>query len=115
MGTIREYSKILDLGCGNGRNMTYENMIFTGYDSSEEFIQICKSKGLDAVEGDMCNLPFETNSFDHIICIASFHHLITTERREKALEEMVRILKPGGKILLSVWSKTQPKKNKTCF
>tara|TARA_R110001599_G_scaffold253388_1_gene453631 strand:- start:672 stop:1373 length:702 start_codon:yes stop_codon:yes gene_type:complete len=115
MGTIREYSKILDLGCGNGRNMTYENMIFTGYDSSEEFIQICKSRGLDAVEGDMCNLPFETNSFDHIICIASFHHLITPERREKALEEMVRILKPGGKILLSVWSKTQPQKTKRVF
>jgi ubiquinone/menaquinone biosynthesis C-methylase UbiE len=41
--------------------------------------------------------------------------LITPERREKALEEMVRILKPGGKILLSVWSKTQPQKTKRVF
>ena len=115
MENIPKYSKILDLGCGNGRNMTYENMLFTGYDSSSEFVEICKSRGLNAVEGDMCNLPFETNSFDHIICIASFHHLITKERREKALKEMVRILKPGGKILLSVWSKTQPEKTKRKF
>ena len=113
--SLNPNSDILDIGCGNGRNMTYKEHNFKGIDSSEEFVRICKSKNLDVVEGDMCNLPFDDKQFDAILSIASFHHLFTHERRNIAVREMERILKPGGLILLSVWSINQPEKTRRKF
>lgn len=109
---------ILDIGCGGGRIgevCTEIKRKYIGYDSSEVFVQICKDKGLKAVVGDMCELPFEDEFFDNITMIASFHHLATVERRRQALNEMHRVLKKGGKILCSVWSKNQPEKTRRVF
>ena len=52
---------------------------------------------------------------DGLICIAVFHHLSTQEHRIEALKEMKRLVKPGGKILLSVWSIDQPLKTRRKF
>ena len=106
---------VLDLGCGNGRNMEYDGLNFIGVDTCEEFVNICLSKNLNCILSDMCSLPFKKDSFDAILCIESFHHLASRERRINSLLEMHRILKPSGKILLSVWSKNQPKKTKRVF
>jgi SAM-dependent methyltransferase len=95
--------------------MTYKGHSFKGIDSSKEFVKICKSKNLDVIEGDMCNLPFNDKQFDAILSIASFHHLSTHERRNIAIREMERILKPSGLILLSVWSINQPEKTRRKF
>ncbi len=100
-------STLLDIGCGNGRNMNNKNYNFYGIDNCEKFIQICKDQQLNVKLSDMTTLPFENNYFDGIISIASFHHLSTIERRLECLKEMKRILKPNGKILLSVWSINQ--------
>ena len=108
-------STILDLGCGNGRNMINPHYNFIGIDNCQEFITICKKKNLNVLQSDMTYIPLKENIADTILCIASFHHLYTKERRLEALNEMVRLLKPGGKILLSVWSKQQPKKTKRKF
>ena len=106
---------ILDLGCGNGRNMDYDGCDFMGVDTSQEFVNICRKKNFNCIKSDMCSLCFKDNNFDAIICIASFHHLSTEARRITALEEMKRVLRKGGKILLSVWSKEQPKKTRRVF
>jgi len=108
-------STIYDIGCGNGRNMLYPNYNFIGIDNSESFVNICLDKGLNVLHGEMDNLPFENNSCDAIINIAAFHHLASIDRRLKSLNEMNRVLKLGGKILLSVWSKDQPAKTKRVF
>ena len=112
---LPQFSKILDIGCGSGRNMTYPDMDFVGIDSCKEFIKICTDKNLQVAHGDMCMLPFRTANFDNILSIASFHHLSTVERRIQALGEMYRVLKPGGTILISVWSINQPKKTRRTF
>lgn len=112
---INEGKTILDVGCGNGRNMEYNNTNFIGIDTSQEFVDICLKKNLNCIKSDMCSLSFKDNNFDAIICIASFHHLSTEERRLTALKEMKRVLCRGGKILLSVWSKKQPKKTRRIF
>lgn len=103
---------VYDIGCGGGRNLRNK---FIGVDSCSNFIDICHKKGLNAILSDMTVLPFENNSVDAIISIASFHHLATCDRRIKALNELKRVLKPGGKILLSVWAKDQPEKTKRKF
>lgn len=115
METVPKGSTIYDIGCGSGRNMSYPNINFIGVDNCENLLNICVEKGLNVVNSDMCALPFENESADVIMSVASFHHLSTTERRVAALNEFYRVLKPGGKILLSVWSKEQPKKTRRVF
>ncbi len=100
-------SKILDIGCGNGRNMKNINYIFYGVDNCSNFIELAKQVTPNVFLCEMTNLPFPDNYFDAIISIASFHHLSTIERRNECLKEMKRVLKPNGKILLSIWSKNQ--------
>ena len=63
----------------------------------------------------MNNIPLSSQSTNYIICIATFHHLQSYKNRLNALLEMKRLLKPGGKILLSVWSKVQPRKTRVIF
>lgn len=115
MKIIDNNSLICDIGCGNGRNMSYEQHKFIGVDNCNKFINICNKKGLNAVYSDMTNINLPCNYFDHIICIASFHHLSTVKSRIASLLEMKRLLKPNGKILLTVWSKNQPKKTRVTF
>ena len=108
-------STIYDLGCGNGRNMKYDNLKFIGIDNCKNFINICKSKGLNVIDSNIIDVPLESNSADAIICIAVLHQLSNDSNRLKALTEMKRLVKTGGKILLSVWSINQPKKTRRVF
>ncbi len=100
-------STILDVGCGNGRNMINNKYNFYGIDNCNNFINIANEKKLNVLLSDMTNIPFIDNYFDAIISIASFHHLSTVNRREQCLNELNRILKPNGQLLLSVWSINQ--------
>ena len=52
----------------------------------------------------MTSLDFDNNSVDSIICIATYHHLDNDIDRGLALDEMYRVLKVGGKVLLTVWA-----------
>lgn len=108
-------SRILDIGCGNGRNMLNSRHTFVGIDNCYKFVNMCKNRGLNVIYSDMTELPFEDNSFNVIIAIASFHHLSSLERRVKCLKEIKRVLCYGGKILLSVWSHNQSHNNKKKF
>jgi len=109
LDSIDSGDSVLDIGCGNGRNLFYRSDIeITGLELSEELCQIVKSRGGKVVCGNMINLPFEDNSFDFIICIAVYHHLDNNEDRTKALKEMYRVLKPGGRVFIQVWAMEQP-------
>ena len=104
-----ESLKFLDLGCGAGRHLklaeetgfTKKNIL--GCDYSEGQIFNSKEKGFKVVLCDMEKLKFEDNSFDVVICIAAHHHLLDKESQLKALKEMKRVLREGGKILISEW------------
>jgi len=114
--TAKPGNLVLDIGCGNGRNMEgYDKNQVYGIDTCPEFVEICNERGYQVLQANMCHIPFPDNYFDHLLCIASFHHLSTEERRLEALREMHRVLKPGGTMLLSVWSIRQPAKSKQQF
>ncbi|NBP02544.1 MAG: class I SAM-dependent methyltransferase [Proteobacteria bacterium] len=101
-------SYLLDVGAGNGKNMMYRpELKFKGIDFSKEQVRICQGKGLDVIEASMVQLPFVDNEFDNMICIASYHHLDNDVERQKSLNEMYRCLKPGGRILMTVWAMEQ--------
>ena len=52
------------------------------------------------------DMPFPTNSFDAVNSSLAFHHMSTTDKRA-ALKEIWRVLKPGGRFLLSDFGKSK--------
>jgi len=101
-------AEILDIGCGNGKYMNYRDDInIKGIDISTNLIEICKKKGFDVIKAPMTDIPFTDNKFDGIICIASYHHLNNDDDRKKTLDEIYRILKPGGIAFIEVWGVVQ--------
>lgn len=94
--------KGLDIGCGNGKNMIYDNMI--GIDNCEKLLSICKKNNKHVVYADCCALPFKNSTFDYVMCVSAIHHLSTKERREKCIYEMLRVLKTRGCGVINVWS-----------
>ncbi|EJW01765.1 hypothetical protein EDEG_00356 [Edhazardia aedis USNM 41457] len=84
----------------NIQKNNYDNEIFL----VQNFDQKIQNTHNDFIRGDILNHPFNSETFDYIMSIAVIHHLSTRERRINALKDMLRILKPKGKILLYVWS-----------
>ncbi len=115
LDSLKKDSIVYDLGCGNGRNMDHGSLKFVGIDNCESFITICESKNLSVINSNITKIPLNNNSADAIICIAVFHHLSSSENRIQSLLEMKRLIKSGGKILLSTWSINQPQKTRRTF
>jgi SAM-dependent methyltransferase len=105
-----------DIGCGNGKNMLYRpDLICQGIDYSDKLVGICKQRGLDVLCGSILNIPFRDSCLDNTICIAVIHHLRLHEERICAIRELVRVTRPGGKILISVWALQQDEDSKRKF
>lgn len=112
-----EPGNILDLGCGNGRNLIpFAKKIFDcyGIDFSKNMIKNAKKSFKENKlkakfkQAKLTKIPFKDNYFDYIICLASFHHLNKKEQ-STSLKEMKRVLKPNGKLFIAVWNKWQPR------
>lgn len=109
---IKEGSRVLDIGCGNGRLFSFLNrrlpdsLQYVGVDQSEELIKIAGKNNLDAdfYVADVLNLPFQDGEFDIVAGIAFLHHIPSQELREKCLKEIYRVLSPGGILFLTNWN-----------
>jgi len=64
---------------------------------------------------DCMSVPLRSNSCDAAICIAVMHHLSTLERRRRCIEELVRIVRPGGRINVQAWAMEQDKDSRRHF
>ena len=116
LDSVKTGSKIGDIGCGNGKNMKYrEDCENYGCDFSQGLVDICKSQGLNVIYGDVLDIPYEDETFDYTICIAVIHHLSIGEKRQKAIEEIMRVTKKGGKALILVWALEQPENSRRKF
>ncbi|KAL1922583.1 uncharacterized protein VTP21DRAFT_10122 [Calcarisporiella thermophila] len=105
-----------DVGCGNGKYMEVnKNVYILGSDRCYDLIGIVNSRGLEGLVCDGLSLPYRTDSFDFVISIAVIHHFATPQRRREAVEELLRIVKPGGKILIFVWALEQTKESRRKF
>ena len=93
--------KILDVGCGTGANleMLAQYGEARGVDVSDDALEFCRRKGLDAEKGLAEELPFEDESFDVVTALDVVEHL---DDDVAGLKEMHRVLKKGGKTLIFV-------------
>ncbi|XP_022244110.1 uncharacterized protein LOC106461431 isoform X2 [Limulus polyphemus] len=101
-------SLVADVGCGNGKYLDINSEVYkVGGDRCSSMIQTAGKKGQEALICDNHQLPFRDESFDAAISIAVIHHFATTERRVRALQELARILRIGGKVMITVWAMEQ--------
>ena len=96
--------KILDYGCGVGRWVEYfekAGFQYHGIDIAEEMIGIAKKlfPKVDFRALDKGEIPYPSASFDIVCSIGVIHHN-PYPQQEKILEEILRILRPGGYLLL---------------
>jgi tRNA (uracil-5-)-methyltransferase TRM9 len=103
--SLSQDSVMVEVGCGNGKNLGVSPGKSLGCDICPEFVEIAKKKGYDVKCCDALDLKYDDNYADAVISIAVIHHLATPERRIKAIQEMLRVLKPGGKMMIYVWDK----------
>ena len=100
---------VLDLGCGLGRNAHYlaaQAYDVSGVDLSEAAVTFCRQRfarfGLSGTfkQGSFDQIPFPDDSYSGIVCVAALDH-VPIEQARAAMEEMRRVLRPGGSILLT--------------
>lgn len=56
---------------------------------------------------DNLELPFRDETFDAVLSVAVLHHFANVERRVGAIRELARILRIGGRVIISVWAETK--------
>ena len=97
---VRKSDVLLDVGCGTGVSTTFFDCFAVGVDSSFGMV---KQGGGDRVVGSAEALPFKDASFDVVISVTAIHNFADYK---KAFCEMERVLKPGGKIVVTVLKKS---------
>tara|TARA_B100000989_G_C19515730_1_gene461531 strand:+ start:625 stop:1248 length:624 start_codon:yes stop_codon:yes gene_type:complete len=89
-------NSVLDLGSGTGAAfehlINYETMAI---DPDKKMLELNKFE--NKIQGSAENLPFRNNSFDNVFCSFVWRNVSDTN---KALDEIFRVLRPGGKFVL---------------
>ena len=102
---------MIDVGCGNGKYLGRRprDLAKLGCDYSLGLLSICRERGFQAIRCDALKLPYKDGIADGCMSIAVIHHLSTPYRRQTMVEEMARVLTPGGRGLIYAWAQDQEK------
>lgn len=95
-------ARILDAGCGSGRNMVELGRLgtVTGIELSPTSVAVARERGVgEVVEGSVLELPFADQSFDLAVSLDVIEHL---EDDRGALRELRRTVAPGGALVVTV-------------
>lgn len=107
--------KVLDLGCGSGRNFIESNDLkIYGVDFSQKLVDIAKERNyVDVDKGVTDNIPYDDGFFDYVVFVRVLHCVEAEERRRESLREVYRVLKKGGEAVIStIGPRNQRIKNK---
>jgi len=92
--------RVLDVGCGAG-NMMHHLAHYgrvTGVDNNPKPLEVAQERGLDVRAGTADELPFGDNEFDLLTVLDTVEHV---PAEGKVFDECRRVLKPGGKVLIT--------------
>ncbi|XP_028321477.1 putative tRNA methyltransferase 9B [Gouania willdenowi] len=104
-------SIVADIGCGNGKYLHINKEVFKlGCDVCRPLVDFAWSQGHEVQMCDGLRLPYRDGCFDAVLSIAVIHHLSTKERRIRAIKEMARTMRVGGRIMIYVWAMEQKRR-----
>lgn len=105
----RRVDTALDVGCGNGRNaevLTEHADTVVGVDVSGAVLDLARERVPEAgfLQADAAQLPLVDEAVELALYVATIHHLPDRSLRRRSLDELARVLAPGGAALVSAWS-----------
>ena len=117
---LRGDERVLDVGCGRGavlllaaarvpRGRAVGIDLWSAHDQSGNAEAVTRrnaelegvSDRVELVTGDMRELPLPDGSFDVVVSSLAIHNLSDPRDRVRALDEIVRVLKPGGRVVIA--------------
>lgn len=113
---VARNAKILDAGCGEGRNLIYflnNDYHVNGIDQNPDAIQMLQfvvgssypGYPKDRFEvGQLSNLPYQANGFDYVICSAVLHFAKSRNHFWQMFKELDRVLAPDGTLFIRMTS-----------
>ncbi|MBI1800980.1 MAG: methyltransferase domain-containing protein [Chloroflexi bacterium] len=113
---VAKSHRVLDLGCGTATltlliKQTYPDAQVTGLDGDPKALEIARDKvarsdlAITLEQGLAFNLPYQDNSFDRVFSSLLFHHL-AREDKARTLNEIYRVLSPGGELHVADWGQS---------
>ncbi len=109
---LKKGHRVIDVACGSGilaktvLEQLGDECSIVGIDSNEGMLDVARTKTarIEWRNASAESLPFEDASFDAVLCQFG---LMYFEYREHALQEMMRVLRPGGSLAIAVWDKLE--------
>jgi ubiquinone/menaquinone biosynthesis C-methylase UbiE len=114
---IREGAHVLDVGAGTGasaqaaREAAGSNGLVVGIDPSLEMLAVARGRpGLRLAAAEAIDLPFRDGTFDTVTANFVLSHFA---KLDTALYDLIRVLKPGGRVAASAWADQEDEFQKT--
>jgi 2-polyprenyl-3-methyl-5-hydroxy-6-metoxy-1,4-benzoquinol methylase len=92
--------RVLDIGCGNGKfllKLQRLGWVCQGVEFNQKAVAVCRAAQLDVFQGELTEADLESESFD---LITAHHFIEHVANPNQIMAEIVRLLKPGGKVIL---------------
>jgi len=113
----KRVEKVLEVGCGEGTKLsklTSKNNTAFGIDISKKAIKLAQKQypHLQLKIADAENLPFAKDNFDLVFSAFMLEHTVNPN---KVIDEMIRVTKPGGKVIILAPNYGAPNRASPCF
>lgn len=92
--------KVIDIGSGLGDFLAFDPVHFVGIDINDEVLAISKKRGFTVKKANVAQIPYPDETFDGANCQQVIEHL-TPEDAFAMMQEMTRVIKSGGLIVIS--------------
>jgi SAM-dependent methyltransferase len=102
-------SRVLDLMCGNGRHARVAAEAAHHTLALDWSLPLVRMAHGDRVLGDATRLPLRDAAVDAAVFCAGLHGIPTAQGRAACLQELCRVLVPGGVTQMTVWSRDAPR------
>ena len=104
-------STILDIGGATGAHaawLTADGHQVTLVDPVASQVAVASANGIQGQVGDARDLPFGNGLFDAALLLGPLYHLLTEADRLRALEEAIRVVRPGGQVVAAAIGRFAP-------